>query len=81
MSATSGITNPVMNILARPHRPRIVGRVIILKNRLVGGWCNMTPNIDAKALEQTLWWYHRSGRDIGTVFTKRGLMHLTLSQI
>ena len=58
----------------------MVRKVVILKNGPVSGWWNMTPDVDPKALEKTLWWYHRSGRDIRTISSKRGLIHMSLNQ-
>lgn len=78
-SLTTGVINSVANILVKPHQPKMVRKVVILKNGLAGGQWNMTPDIDPKALEQMLWWYHRSRRDIRIVSTKRGLMHLALN--
>ena len=79
-TSTSDILNPVANILVWLGLPKMVGRVVILKNGPVGGRWNMTPDVDPKALEQTLWWYHRSGRDIRTVSSERGLIRMSLNQ-
>lgn len=68
--------NSVANILCTSRHFKFVGNIVIVKNGPAGGRWEATPDIDLRALGQTLWWYQRSGRDVGAVCNERSFMRL-----
>lgn len=68
--------NSVANILCTSRQFKFVGNIVIVKNGPAEGRWVTTPDIDLTALGQTLWWYQRSGRDVGAVCNERSFMRL-----
>lgn len=75
-ASSSDITsapNPIADIVKPSHHPMIRGRVLVVLNGPTGGKWETSQRIDDIELGRTLWWYLKSGNEVGDVFGEREL--------
>lgn len=66
--------NSIASLLL-PKNP-VRGDIVIVKNGPSSGTWTEDPDVDAVSLAHTIWWYYKSGQDIGSVFGERGFVRM-----
>lgn len=72
-TASPSKPNPIANIVKPDGCPPINGPVLVVLNGPDDGMWETTQRIRIDDVARTLWWYHKSGNEVATVFGQREL--------